>query len=85
MKRGQFIENLQLYGSDIEKWPERLRQEALSLYQGSSEFKDLVESEKGFESMLMGRAIDKPSSDFERRITLSAKPKTELDEKNVCV
>ncbi len=81
MNTEQFIENLELYGSDIEKWPEGLRQEALSLYQGSSEFKNLVESEKGFESMLMDRAIDEPSSDFERRITLSAKPKTELEEK----
>ena len=81
MNTEQFIENLELYGSDIEKWPEGLRQEALSLYQGSSEFKNLVESEKGFESMLMDRAIDEPSSDFERRITLSAKTKTELEEK----
>ena len=31
--------------------------------------------------MLMDRAIDEPSSDFERRITLSAKTKTELEEK----
>lgn len=82
MERNQFIEYLQLYGSDIEKWPEGLRQEALSLYRDSSEIKDLVESEKGFESILSERAFEEPSSDFERRITLSAKPKIEKEEKN---
>lgn len=82
MERNQFIEYLQLYGSDIEKWPEGLRQEALSLYRDSSEIKDLVESEKGFESILSERAFEEPSSDFERRITLSAKPKVEKEEKN---
>jgi len=81
MDREQFIENLQLYGADIEKWPEAIRQQALTAYRNVPEIKGLVESEKGFESMLLERAVDEPSSDFERRITLSAKPKIEKEEK----
>ena len=81
MDREQFIENLQLYGADIEKWPEAIRQQALTAYRNVPDIKGLVESEKGFESMLLERAVDEPSSDFERRITLSAKPKIEKEEK----
>lgn len=81
MDREEFIENLQLYGADIEKWPEAIRQQALTAYRNVPEIKGLVESEKGFESMLLERAVDEPSSDFERRITLSAKPKIEKEEK----
>jgi len=75
MKREQFIENLQLYGSDIDTWPEAIREQALILYKNSSELKGLVDKEKEFESMLTERSIENPTSDFERRITLAAKPK----------
>lgn len=80
MKREQFIENLQLYGSGIDTWPEAIREQALVLYQDSSEFKGLVDKEKEFESMLTERSIENPTSDFERRITLSAKPKFAKEE-----
>lgn len=76
MNREQFKEYLQLYGSDVEKWPDTLSRQALAFFNDSSEIRELVENEKGFESVLMDRAVDNPSSDFERRITLSAKPKT---------
>jgi len=66
---------LQLYGSDLSKWPDEIRDQALSLYQNSTEIKGLVNMEKSFESMLKERHIENPSSDFERRITLSAKPR----------
>ncbi len=75
MKREQFIEYLQLYGSDIDTWPGAIREQALILHQNSSELKGLVDKEKEFESMLTERSIENPTSDFERRITLSAKPK----------
>ena len=75
MNREQFIEYLQLYGSDIDTWPEAIREQALILYQNSSELKGLVGQEKEFESMLTERSIENPTSDFERRITLSAKLK----------
>jgi len=58
MKREQFIEYLQLYGSDIDTWPEAIREQALVLYQNSSELKGLVDKEKEFESMLTERSID---------------------------
>ena len=80
MNSEQFKEYLLLYGSDLENWPDGLDQQAMALFQGSSEIRELVENEKGFESVLMDRSVDTPSSDFERRITLSAKPKTAREE-----
>lgn len=75
MNREQFIENLQLYGSDLSTWPEEIRDQALTVYQNSTEIKGLVDIEKEFETLLLKRNIENPSSDFERRITLSAKPR----------
>jgi len=75
MNREQFIENLQLYGSDLSTWPEEIRDQALTVYQNSTEIKGLVDIEKEFETLLFERNIENPSSDFERRITLSAKPR----------
>ncbi len=80
MIREQFIEYLQLHGSDISVWPEEIREQALSVYRDSVEIRGLVEQEKQFESMLSERSIDEPASDFERRITLSAKPKIVQEE-----
>ena len=80
MNSEQFKEYLLLYGSDLENWPDGLDQQAMALFQGSSEIRELVENEKGFESVLMDRVVDTPSSDFERRIALSAKPKTAREE-----
>jgi hypothetical protein len=81
MNREQFIENLQLYGSDMNTWPEEIREHALTGYRDSAELRGLVEKEKQFESMLTERSIDEPTSDFERRITLSAKSKVAIGEK----
>ncbi len=81
MERAKFIQNLELYGSDLTSWPEEIRQQVLRLYDTSSEIRDLVDKEREFESMLTERSIDEPTSDFERRITLSAKPKAEAGEK----
>ncbi len=80
MKWEKFIEYLQLYGSDIDTWPGAIREQALILYKNSSELKGLVDKEKEFESMLTERSIENPTSDFERRITLSAKPKVAKEE-----
>jgi len=81
MNREQFIENLQLYGSDFTVWPEKIREQALSFYRDSVEIRGLIEQEKQFESMLTERSIDEPTSDFERRITLSAKPRIAKEER----
>jgi len=85
MKREQFIENLELYGSDINTWPEGIREHALTVCKESAELRGLVEKEKQFESIMAERNIDDPTSDFERRITLSAKPKVVIDEKNTVI
>jgi len=76
MNREKFIEKLQLYGSDLSTWPEEVRDQALTVYQNSTEIKGLVDIEKEFETLLLERNIENPSSDFERRITLSAKPRS---------
>ena len=75
MNSEQFAEYLSLYGSDINKWPEEIREKAFSVYRESEELKSLVEKEIQFESLMNNRAVDDPTSDFERRITLSAKPR----------
>ena len=78
MNREQFVEYLALFGSDINKWPEKIREQALSLHRESEELKGLVEKEMQFESIMNDRSVDDPTSDFERRITLSAKPRSEV-------
>ena len=72
MDRENFIKNLQVYGSELSAWPESIRQSAQDLCNSSPEIMELVENEKQFESILTERTVDEPSSDFERRITLSA-------------
>ena len=73
MNNETFFENLQLYGSDISSWPEEIRDEAVSLYEGSAEIRKVVQNERDFESILLERIVEDPSSDLERRITLAAK------------
>lgn len=80
MNSEKIFEYLQIYGSDISTWPEDLIGNAKELYERSSTVQEMVRRERDFESILLERKVEEPSSDLERRITLSATPRHFIEE-----
>ena len=72
MNRKDFEKNLILYGSNIDQWPEDIRQDAVAVYESSAELQKLLKEEKLFEQSLKECAIEEPSSNLAHRIITSA-------------
>jgi hypothetical protein len=68
----QFKENLLLYGADVHRWPEEVRNAGLEALENSSEFRSLVAEEAKFERILKSRKYEEPDSSLERRIIFAA-------------
>lgn len=77
MDRNQFLEYLDIYGSDLERWPDGVRQDAIAACSSSSELMRLLEEEKLFEETLSVSAIEAPSPALEARIIASARPRAQ--------
>ena len=68
MDKEKFIDYLSIYGADLGKWPEELREEARTALSSSRELRDMLEEEKLFEEALNTREYEEPSPALARRI-----------------
>jgi hypothetical protein len=64
----QFEENLLLYGADLNRWPEEIRQAGMESLQKYLELQVLLEEQEKFEKMLKARKYEEPSCDLTQRI-----------------
>ena len=76
MNPKQFKENLLVYGSDVHKWPQDIKQTGLKALQASAELRVLLANEEHFEQVLKTRKYEEPSSDLAERIISASQPKT---------
>ncbi|HVY54509.1 MAG TPA: hypothetical protein VHC46_02010 [Thermodesulfobacteriota bacterium] len=72
MDRKELMNYLELYGSDLDKWPSGLREEAGRACAASPELRAAFEEEKRFEEALMDRGFEEPSPGLEARIISAA-------------
>jgi len=75
MNPKQFKENLLVYGSDVQKWPQDITQAGLKALQTSAELRVLLAHEEHFEQVLKTRKYEEPSSDLAERIILASQAK----------
>ncbi|MGH7884900.1 MAG: hypothetical protein ACRENO_04295 [Thermodesulfobacteriota bacterium] len=73
MKLQEFKSFLDLYGTDINRWPGEFKEMAKLSLKSSIELQNLLEEEKQFEAALNLRSFEEPSSDLEYRIIAAAK------------
>lgn len=73
MKSEEFKSFLELYGPDINRWPEEFKEKAELSLKSSIELQNLIEEEKLFEAALNLRSFEEPSSGLEYRIITAAK------------
>jgi len=72
MDTKQFKENLLLYGADVHRWPEEIRNAGLEALENSSELRFLVNEEARLERILKNRRYEEPSPHLEDRIISAA-------------
>ncbi len=72
MNRGEFINCLALYGSDVGRWPEEIRADAYAACENSTELQKLMEEEGRFEDLLDSLPFEDATSDLAERIIMSA-------------
>ncbi len=68
MDMKQFKENMLVYGADVRKWPEEIRQAGLETLGNSSEFQELLVEQEHFERLLKTRKYEETSTDLPERI-----------------
>lgn len=68
MDRKRFEESLLIYGADINRWPEAIKQAGLEALESSAEFKSLYKDHDDFENLLHHRRYEDPAGNFARRI-----------------
>lgn len=71
----QFKENLLVYGANVHKWPEDIRQTGLGALETSSELRTLLAEEERFEGVLKTKRYEEPSRDLAERIVSAAQSK----------
>ena len=71
----QFKENLLVYGANVRKWPEDIRQAGLKALEISAELRALLAEEERFERVLKTRRYVEPSSNLAERIVSASQPK----------
>jgi hypothetical protein len=64
----QFKENLLMYGADLYRWPEKIRQAGVESLQNSSELQALLAEQEQFERVLKTRKYEEPSINLVQRI-----------------
>jgi hypothetical protein len=68
MTADEFNKYLEMYGSNIDSWPQHIQQHAYTSIQKSSEIRRLLNNEEEFERFLNSREIEYHSPDFQNRI-----------------
>jgi hypothetical protein len=64
----EFKENLLIYGSDINRWPQNLSQEAWDALTTYADLQALVDEEKEFDYLLLAQDIESPAPHLAQRI-----------------
>lgn len=64
----QFKENLLLYGSDMNQWPEDIQKAGFKTLKNFSAFQALLNDEVQFEKALKTRKYEEPGADLTKRI-----------------
>jgi hypothetical protein len=72
MDAEQFRECLLVYGADVLRWPDEIRQAGLELLGRSLECRSLQEYHARFEEVLRARRYEEPTPDLARRIISAA-------------
>lgn len=72
MDRKEFMNHLELYGGDLGRWPEGLREQAEAACSESPALRAALEEERSFEEALMERVFEESSPGLEARIISSA-------------
>ncbi|MCI0480390.1 MAG: hypothetical protein L0213_02235 [Candidatus Dadabacteria bacterium] len=72
MDKNKFLECLAIYGGDIGRWPEEVREEAGKACAQSAELREALDQERRFEESLMERVYEEPSPGLEARIISAA-------------
>jgi hypothetical protein len=73
MDAEQFREWLLIYGADLQRWPEDIRQAGLEALDQSLACRSLQEDHAQFETMLRSRGHEEPSPDLAVRIIVAAR------------
>lgn len=73
----EFRRYLDLYGSNLDRWPEQVRDSAREMTEVSQQFRKMVEAETRFEETLNLREVEAPDNGLENRIIASAKTQGE--------
>lgn len=68
MDTTQFKENLLLYGTNINQWPENIRKTGLEALESSAELQALQKDHEKFEKALQIRRYEEPADNFAQRI-----------------
>jgi hypothetical protein len=74
MPKKQFEEHLFVYGSNVEQWPEEIREAGKDALERSVELRALIAEEAHFEAFLKARRFEEPSRDLEQRIISASMP-----------
>lgn len=72
MDKTRFCENLMIFGADIDRWPEEIREEALRDLEASREFLSLQRDQLRFEDQLRSVPFDQPDASWAGRISAAA-------------
>lgn len=72
MNKNEFIKYLEIYGSDLSRWPEEAQLYTRAAIQKHPELLTLIKQEEDFERVLNMREIVHHTPDFQNRIILSA-------------
>lgn len=75
MDKQEFMDYLSIYGADLEKWPDGLRDDARAALSSSQKLREALQEEKLFEQALNMRGFENPSPDLADRIIDAAQPK----------
>lgn len=68
MNEYEFRENLHIHGTDLNRWPEEIRQAGLDALNRSTAFMDLIAEQEELERVLKARNYEGPSADLADRI-----------------
>jgi hypothetical protein len=79
MNRKQFEEYLLLYGTNMNEWPQEIRQAGLEALESSAELQAFYQDHDNFEKLLHTRRYEEPAGNFAQRIISVSSQQTQKD------
>lgn len=83
MNKEKFLEYLSIYGTDLDTWPEDIKEAAAQAVRSSDELAQAFKAEKEFEQSLMAREFQNSSPDLSERIISNTLPADEPQSKSL--